>query len=85
MAAMMAVLLQEELCREHVWEQLLWLVHPYQEVQDTCRVTKVRRFAGLSVDVGLVQVPRVVSGMQGGGQEPLEKDGIGVQGRSEAS
>uniref|UniRef100_A0A8V0XH15 Uncharacterized protein n=1 Tax=Gallus gallus TaxID=9031 RepID=A0A8V0XH15_CHICK len=39
-AAMMAVLLQEELCREHVWEQLLWLVHPYQEVQDTCRVTK---------------------------------------------
>ncbi|XP_040515215.1 maestro heat-like repeat-containing protein family member 2B isoform X2 [Gallus gallus] len=39
-AAMMAVLLREELCREHVWEQLLWLVHPYQEVQDTCRVTK---------------------------------------------
>ena len=82
---MMAVLLQEELWREHVWEQLLRLVHPCQEVQDTCRVTKVRRFAGLSVDVGLVQVPRGVSGMQGGGQEPLEKDGIGVQGRSEAS
>ncbi|XP_052527281.1 uncharacterized protein LOC128074941 [Tympanuchus pallidicinctus] len=32
--AMMAVLLQE-LHREHVWEQLLWLVHPCQEVQDT--------------------------------------------------
>ncbi|XP_040508984.1 maestro heat-like repeat-containing protein family member 2B isoform X1 [Gallus gallus] len=37
---MMAVLLQEELWREHVWEQLLRLVHPCQEVQDTCRVTK---------------------------------------------
>ena len=81
----MAVLLQEDLCREHVCDQLLWLVHPYQEVQDTGRVTNVRRFAGLGVDVGLVQVPRGVSEMQGGGQEPLEKDGIGVQGRSEAS
>ena len=70
---MMAVLLQEELCREHVWEQLLWLVHPYQEVQDTCRGTKVRCCAGLSMDVGLVQVPRGVSGMQGGGQEPWRK------------
>ncbi|POI19829.1 hypothetical protein CIB84_016425, partial [Bambusicola thoracicus] len=39
-AAMMAVLLQEELCREQLWEQLLWLVHPHQEVQDTSRVTK---------------------------------------------
>ncbi|XP_032298190.1 uncharacterized protein LOC107324845 [Coturnix japonica] len=39
-AAMMAVLLQEELHQEHVWEQLLWLVHQYQEVQDTCRGTK---------------------------------------------
>uniref|UniRef100_A0A8V0XD46 Uncharacterized protein n=1 Tax=Gallus gallus TaxID=9031 RepID=A0A8V0XD46_CHICK len=37
---MMAVLLQEELWREHIWEQLLRLVHPCQEVQDTCRVTK---------------------------------------------
>ena len=82
---MMAVLLQEELPREHVWEQLLWLVHLYQEVQDTGRVTKVRCCAGLSVDVGPVQVPRGVSRMQGGGQEPLEKEGIGVQGRSEAS
>ena len=82
---MMAVLLQEELLREHVWEQLLWLGHLYQEVQDTCRGTKVRCCAGLSMDVGLVQVPRGVGGTQGGGQEPLEKDGIGVQGRSEAS
>ena len=82
---MMAVLLQEELHREHVWEQLLWLVHLYQKVQDTCRGTKVRCCAGLSMDVGLVQVPRGVSGTQGGGQEPLEKDRIGVQGRSEAS
>ena len=82
---MMAVLLQEALHREHVWEQLLWLVRLYQEVQDTCRVTKVRCCAGLSMDVGLVQVPRGVGGTQGGGQEPLEKDGIGVQGRSEAS
>ncbi|XP_040508966.1 maestro heat-like repeat-containing protein family member 2B [Gallus gallus] len=39
-ATMMAVLLQEELHREHVWEQLLWLVHLYQKVQDTCRGTK---------------------------------------------
>ena len=70
---MMAVLLQEELPREHVWEQLLWLVRLYQEVQDTCRGTKVRCFAALSMDVGLVQVPRGVSGMQGGGREPLGK------------
>eukprot|EP00076_Gallus_gallus_P035361 XP_025000899.1 maestro heat-like repeat-containing protein family member 2B [Gallus gallus] len=39
-ATMMAVLLQEELLREHVWEQLLCLGHLYQEVQDTCRGTK---------------------------------------------
>ncbi|XP_072195544.1 maestro heat-like repeat-containing protein family member 2B [Excalfactoria chinensis] len=38
--AMMTVLLQEELPREHVWEQLLQLVHSYQEVQDTCRGNK---------------------------------------------
>ncbi|XP_048808988.1 maestro heat-like repeat-containing protein family member 2B [Lagopus muta] len=38
--AMMTVLLQEELPREHVWERLLWLVHPCQEMQDTCRVAK---------------------------------------------
>jgi len=69
-ATMMAVLLQEELLREHVWEQLLWLGHLYQEVQDTCRGTKVRCFAALSMDVGLVQVPRRVSGMQGGGRKP---------------
>ncbi|XP_031408422.1 maestro heat-like repeat-containing protein family member 2B [Meleagris gallopavo] len=37
---MMAVLLQEELHREHVWEQFLWLMHPCQEIQDTCRVAK---------------------------------------------
>uniref|UniRef100_A0A803YNE8 Maestro heat like repeat family member 1 n=2 Tax=Meleagris gallopavo TaxID=9103 RepID=A0A803YNE8_MELGA len=39
-SAMLDVLLQEELHREHVWEQLLWLVHPCQEIQDTCRVAK---------------------------------------------
>ncbi|XP_031466550.1 maestro heat-like repeat-containing protein family member 2A [Phasianus colchicus] len=55
--AMMAVLLQEELHREQVWEQLLWLVRPYQEDQDICRVTKVRCCAGLSVDVGPMQMP----------------------------
>ena len=66
----MAVLLQEELHREHVWEQLLWLVRLYQKVQDTCRGTKVRCCAGLSMDVGLVQVPRGVSGTQGGGRKP---------------
>ncbi|XP_031455226.1 maestro heat-like repeat-containing protein family member 2B, partial [Phasianus colchicus] len=42
-AAMLAVLLQEELPREHVWEQLLWLVHPCQDVQDTCRMAKSLR------------------------------------------
>ncbi|XP_019467987.1 maestro heat-like repeat-containing protein family member 2B [Meleagris gallopavo] len=39
-ATMLDVLLQEELHQEHVWEQLLWLVHPCQEIQDTCRVAK---------------------------------------------
>ncbi|XP_042665272.1 maestro heat-like repeat-containing protein family member 2B [Centrocercus urophasianus] len=39
-AAMLEVLLQEERHQEHVWEQLLWLVHPCQEIQDTCRVAK---------------------------------------------
>ncbi|XP_052550383.1 maestro heat-like repeat-containing protein family member 2B [Tympanuchus pallidicinctus] len=36
-ASMMAVLLQEEL---HIWKQFLWLMHPCQEIQDTCRVAK---------------------------------------------
>ncbi|XP_031450413.1 maestro heat-like repeat-containing protein family member 2A, partial [Phasianus colchicus] len=57
-AAMMTVLLQEELPREHVWEQFLWLVHPCQEIQDTCRVAKVRCCAGLSVDVARVSATR---------------------------
>eukprot|EP00076_Gallus_gallus_P036662 XP_025002200.1 maestro heat-like repeat-containing protein family member 2B [Gallus gallus] len=39
-AAMMAVLLQEEMHREQVWEHLLWLGHLCQEVQDTFRVAK---------------------------------------------
>ncbi|KAM6106976.1 maestro heat-like repeat-containing protein family member 2B [Phoenicopterus ruber ruber] len=39
-AAMMRVLLHEEQHREHAWEQLLWLLHQYQEVRDTSRVTK---------------------------------------------
>ncbi|XP_021247695.1 maestro heat-like repeat-containing protein family member 2B, partial [Numida meleagris] len=39
-AAMMDLLLQEELRREHIWEQLLWLVHQCQEVQDISTVTK---------------------------------------------
>ncbi|OXB79533.1 UNVERIFIED_CONTAM: hypothetical protein H355_000349 [Colinus virginianus] len=39
-AAMMVVLLEEELHLEHIWEQLLWLAHQYQEVQDTSGVTK---------------------------------------------
>ncbi|XP_021248711.1 maestro heat-like repeat-containing protein family member 2B [Numida meleagris] len=39
-AAMVDLLLQEELRQEHTWEQLLWLVHQCQEVQDTSRVTK---------------------------------------------
>ncbi|XP_072731086.1 maestro heat-like repeat-containing protein family member 2B [Ciconia boyciana] len=39
-AAMMGVLLHEERHREHAWEQLFWLLHQYQEVRDTSRVTK---------------------------------------------
>ncbi|XP_048810788.1 maestro heat-like repeat-containing protein family member 2B [Lagopus muta] len=39
-AAMLEVLLQEERHQEQVWEQLLWLVHPCQEIQDICRVAK---------------------------------------------
>ncbi|XP_075580917.1 maestro heat-like repeat-containing protein family member 2B [Pelecanus crispus] len=39
-AAMMGVLLHEEQHREHACEQLLWLLHQYQEVRDTSRVTK---------------------------------------------
>ncbi|XP_042747667.1 maestro heat-like repeat-containing protein family member 2B, partial [Lagopus leucura] len=39
-AAMLEVLLQEEQHQEQVWEQLLWLIHPCQEIQDTCRVAK---------------------------------------------
>ncbi|XP_075583531.1 maestro heat-like repeat-containing protein family member 2B [Pelecanus crispus] len=39
-AAMMGVLLHEEQNREHACEQLLWLLHQYQEVRDTSRVTK---------------------------------------------
>ncbi|OXB63934.1 hypothetical protein ASZ78_001055 [Callipepla squamata] len=38
--AMMVVLLEKELHREHMWEQLLWLTHQYQEVEDTSGVTK---------------------------------------------
>ncbi|XP_065597444.1 maestro heat-like repeat-containing protein family member 2B [Cyrtonyx montezumae] len=38
--AMMSVLLEEKLHREHIWEQLLWLTHQYQEVQDTSGLTK---------------------------------------------
>ncbi|XP_031412448.1 maestro heat-like repeat-containing protein family member 2B [Meleagris gallopavo] len=39
-ASMLTVLLQEELQQKHVWEHVLWLVHQYQDVQDTCMVTK---------------------------------------------
>ncbi|KAK4817743.1 hypothetical protein QYF61_026966 [Mycteria americana] len=39
-AAMIGVLLHEEQHREHAWEQLFWLLHQYQEVRDTSRVTK---------------------------------------------
>ncbi|XP_059679369.1 maestro heat-like repeat-containing protein family member 2B [Gavia stellata] len=39
-AAMMEVLLHEEQYREHAWEHVLWLLHRYQEVRDTSRVTE---------------------------------------------
>uniref|UniRef100_A0A669PZL2 Maestro heat like repeat family member 1 n=1 Tax=Phasianus colchicus TaxID=9054 RepID=A0A669PZL2_PHACC len=38
--ASMLTVLQEELQQKHIWEQVLWLVHQYQEAQDTCMVTK---------------------------------------------
>ncbi|XP_068535443.1 maestro heat-like repeat-containing protein family member 2B [Anas acuta] len=40
MTPLMRVLLHKEEHREHVWEQLLWLLHQYRTVQDTSRVTK---------------------------------------------
>ncbi|KAM9193144.1 maestro heat-like repeat-containing protein family member 2B [Mergus octosetaceus] len=40
MTPLMRVLLHKEEHREHVWEQLLWLLHQYRMVQDTSRVTK---------------------------------------------
>ncbi|XP_071884798.1 maestro heat-like repeat-containing protein family member 2B [Anas platyrhynchos] len=40
MTPLMRVLLHKEEHREHVWEQLLWLLHHYRTVQDTSRVTK---------------------------------------------
>ncbi|KAF1599050.1 Maestro heat-like repeat-containing protein family member 2B, partial [Eudyptes chrysolophus] len=51
-AAMMGVLLHEEQHREHAWEQLLWLLHQYQEVRDTSRVTKVRSRIGPGMAAG---------------------------------
>ncbi|XP_032042226.1 maestro heat-like repeat-containing protein family member 2B [Aythya fuligula] len=40
MTPLMRVLLHKEEHREHVWEQLLWLLHQYRTVQDASRVTK---------------------------------------------
>ncbi|XP_067161217.1 maestro heat-like repeat-containing protein family member 2B, partial [Apteryx mantelli] len=39
MGAMMGVLLHAEEHREHVWEQLLWLLHQYRDVWDPLGVT----------------------------------------------
>ncbi|KFP68126.1 Maestro heat-like repeat-containing protein family member 2A, partial [Cariama cristata] len=38
--AMVEVLLHEEQHRERAWEQLLWLLHRYQEVRDTSQITE---------------------------------------------
>ncbi|XP_067153084.1 maestro heat-like repeat-containing protein family member 2B [Apteryx mantelli] len=52
MGAMMGVLLHAEEHREHVWEQLLWLLHQYQEVQDPFAVTTgLGYFLGAMADV----------------------------------
>ncbi|XP_068535447.1 maestro heat-like repeat-containing protein family member 2B [Anas acuta] len=40
MTPLMRVLLHKEEHREHVWEQLLWLLQQYRTVQDASRVTK---------------------------------------------
>lgn len=58
MTPLMRVLLHKEEHREHVWEQLLWLLHQYRTVQDASRVTKVRCGAGPGTAVGSVQVAR---------------------------
>jgi len=52
-AAMMEMLLHEDQHREYAWEQLLLLLHLYQEVQDTSKVTEVRFCAGPSVAAGV--------------------------------
>ncbi|XP_042750575.1 maestro heat-like repeat-containing protein family member 2B, partial [Lagopus leucura] len=58
--AMMTVLLQEELPREHVWERLLWLVHPCREMQDTCRVAKLARSDEPAMTEKLPQITEAV-------------------------
>ncbi|XP_064366871.1 maestro heat-like repeat-containing protein family member 2B [Dromaius novaehollandiae] len=55
MAAMMGLLVREEEHREHVWEQLPWLLGQYQQVQDTFRVTKALSYF-LEI-LGEVQIP----------------------------
>eukprot|EP00075_Anas_platyrhynchos_P022799 XP_027312052.1 maestro heat-like repeat-containing protein family member 2B [Anas platyrhynchos] len=62
MTPLMRVLLHKEEHREHVWEQLLWLLHQYRTVQDASRVTKVRCGAGPGTAVGSVQVARGLRG-----------------------
>ena len=87
-AAMMGVLLHEEQHQEHAWEQLLWLLHQYQEVRDTSQVTKVRCCTGPSVaaGVGLCECHEALGscGVPGGAGKPLEKE-EGEQRRPEAS
>ncbi|XP_064367154.1 maestro heat-like repeat-containing protein family member 2B [Dromaius novaehollandiae] len=67
MAAMMGLLVREEEHHECVWEQLPWLLGQYQQVQDTFRVTKVRRYVGHTAERGqslplLVQAVRCALG-----------------------
>ena len=77
-AATMGVLLHEEQHQEHAWEQLLWLVHQYQEVRDTSRVTKVRCYAGpgVAAGVGLCEWQEALGscGVPGGAGKPFEKE-----------
>ena len=76
--AMMAVLLHEEQHQEHAWEQLLWLVHQYQEVRDTSRVTKVRCCAGpgMAAGEGPCEWQEALGscGVPGGAGKPFKKE-----------
>ncbi|XP_062430974.1 maestro heat-like repeat-containing protein family member 2B [Rhea pennata] len=58
MAVMMGVLLHAEEHHQHAWEQLLWLLHQYREVQDPSGVTRSLSYFLWAVMDVQAQVPR---------------------------